>query len=153
MAFFWVLKKVHWSDGDAAGIAWFPNYFRWFEDAEEELFVAALGRTRQSLLERERFGMPRVEAHIRYEAPVAIGSMLKVGIDVGFENPRRIRHTFEMWDTAIDRRVASGYVRVASVSLDDFTPRDFPADVLTFAERIQQLATEQAESGAPLPWA
>jgi acyl-CoA thioesterase FadM len=37
MAFFVVLKKVHWSDCDAAGIAWFPNYLGWFEDAEEEL--------------------------------------------------------------------------------------------------------------------
>jgi acyl-CoA thioester hydrolase len=153
MAFFWVLKKVHWSDGDAAGIAWFANYLRWFEDAEEELFVAALGRSRQALLDAERLGMPRVEAHIRYEAPVRIGSQLRVGIDVGIENPRRLRHSFEMWDTATDRRVASGYVRVASVDLDDFTPRDLPADVLVFAQRIQRLASEQAESGAPLPWA
>ena len=74
MAFFVVRKKVHWSDGDAAGIAWFPNYLGWFEDAEEELFAAALGRPRQSLLDGERFGMPRVEAHIRYEAPVRIGT-------------------------------------------------------------------------------
>ena len=34
---------------DAAGIAWYANYFRWFEDAEEELFAAVLGRSRQSL--------------------------------------------------------------------------------------------------------
>ena len=47
MAFFVVRKKVHWSDGDAAGIAWFPNYLGWFEDAEEELF-AALGPARGS---------------------------------------------------------------------------------------------------------
>ncbi len=76
MAFFVVRKKVHWSDGDAAGIAWFPNYFGWFEDVEEELFAAALGQSRQSLLDGERFGMPRVEAHIRYEAPVRIGTLL-----------------------------------------------------------------------------
>ena len=59
MAFFVVRKKVHWSDGDAAGIAWFPRYLGWFEDAEEELFAAALGRPRQALLDGERFGLPR----------------------------------------------------------------------------------------------
>jgi acyl-CoA thioester hydrolase len=153
MAFFSVLKKIHWSDGDAAGIAWFPNYFGWFEDAEEELFAAALGRSRHSLLEGERFGMPRVEANIRYEAPVRIGSMLRIGIDVGFENPRRLRYTFEMWDVADERRVAHGFVRVGCVNLADFTPRDFPADVLAFARRIQELANDQTGSGVPLPWA
>ena len=39
MSFIWLHKKVHWSDTDAAGIVWFPNYFGWFEDAEEELYA------------------------------------------------------------------------------------------------------------------
>jgi acyl-CoA thioesterase FadM len=153
MAYFSVLKKIHWSDADAAGIAWFPNYFGWFEDAEEELFVAALGRTRQAVLEAEGVGLPRVEAHIVYEAPVRIGMLLRIAIDAGFEHPRRMRYAFEMWDTAADRRVANGFVRVACVTLRGFTPRDFPAEVLTFAERIQAMAADQHETGAPLPWA
>lgn len=153
MAYFSVLKKVHWSDGDAAGVAWFPHYFRWFEDVEEELFTAALGRSRQSLLDEARVGMPRVEAHIRYEAFVRIGTLLRVGVEPRLEHPRRIRHAFEMWDTAAERRVASGFVRVACVNLEDYTPRDFPADVVTFVARVQDLAAQQAGSGAPLPWA
>jgi acyl-CoA thioesterase FadM len=153
MAFFSVLKKIHWSDADAAGIAWFPNYFGWFEDAEEELFVAALGRTRQSVLETEGAGLPRVEAHIGYEAPVRIGMLLRIAIDAVIEHPRRMRYRFEMWDTGADRRVASGFVRVACVSLHGFTPRDFPSDVLTFARRIQELAAEQQSGAAPMPWA
>ena len=35
-AFFQIRKKVHWSDTDAAGVVWFPNFLGWFEDAEEE---------------------------------------------------------------------------------------------------------------------
>lgn len=153
MAYFSVLKKVHWSDGDAAGIAWFPNYFGWFEDVEEELYIAALGRSRQSLLEGGRLGIPRVEAHIRYEAPVPIGTLLRIGVDPGVENPRRLRYAFEMWDTEQNRRVAAGFVRVACVRLADFALLDFPAEVLTFVQRVQELAAQQAESGAPLPWA
>ncbi len=153
MAYFSVLKKVHWSDGDAAGIAWFPNYFGWFEDVEEELFTAALGRSRQSLLEDGRLGMPRVEAHIRYEAPVRIGTLLRIGVEPRLENPRRIRHAFEMWDSGQNRRVAAGFVRVACFRLSDFTPCDFPAEVATFVERVQTLAIRQLEGGAPLPWA
>lgn len=153
MAFFSVLKKIHWSDVDAAGIAWFPNYFAWFEDAEEELFLAALGRPRHTVLETGRVGLPRVEAHIRYEAPVKMGTLLRIAIDVGLENPRRLRYTFEMWDNGAERRVAAGFVRVGCMNLGDYSPRDFPAEVLDLADRVQDLALDQRERGAPLPWA
>ena len=152
MPFFSVHKKVHWSDGDAAGIAWFPNYFGWFEDAEEELFVAALGRTRQSLLDQGRFGMPRVEAHIRYEAPVRIGTLLRIGIDARLENPRRLRYGFEMTREDDRVRVATGFVRVGCVDLVDFTPRDLPDDLARFVDRLQALAAAQSEGRAAVPW-
>ena len=51
MSRLWLHKKVHWSDTDAAGIVWFPNYFGWFEDAEEELYAVVVGRHRQALLD------------------------------------------------------------------------------------------------------
>ncbi len=152
MAFFVVRKKIHWSDGDAAGIAWFPNFFGWFEDAEEELYAAALGRSRQSLLDERRFGMPRVEAHIRYEAPVPIGTLLRIGVDVQLENPRRLRHVFEMTRESDGVRVATGFVRVGCVSLPDFAPRDFPDEVGRFVESIRGLAVAQAEGRAEVPW-
>jgi acyl-CoA thioesterase FadM len=69
------LKKVHWSDTDAAGIVWFPNFLGWFEDAEEELFKVVLGRSRQSLLDDLAFAMPRVEASAKYRAPVRAGQL------------------------------------------------------------------------------
>lgn len=153
MPFFHVQKKVHWSDCDAAGIAFFPNYFRWFEDVEEELFVAALGRTRQSLLDEHGCGMPRVEAHIAYEAPVPVGTRLRIGVESRIENPRRLRHTFEMWDDGRNRRVASGYVRVACMRSADFTARDFPDVMHTFPARLGELAADQPNAPGPLPWA
>jgi acyl-CoA thioesterase FadM len=137
MAFFVVRKKVHWSDCDAAGIAWFPNYLGWFEDAEEELFTAALGRPRQALLD---------------EAPVRIGTTLRVGIDPQVENPRRLRYTFEMSREDDGVRVASGFVRVACVNLADFTPRDLPDEVVQFVGRLQALAEAQRDGGAEVPW-
>ena len=94
--FFWVLKKVHWSDTDAAGIVWFPNFFGWFEDAEEEIYVAALGRTRQALLDEHAFAMPRVDATAKYRSPVRAGELIRIGIASTLENPRRLRHDFEM---------------------------------------------------------
>jgi acyl-CoA thioesterase FadM len=147
--FFWVQKKIHWADCDAAGIAWFANYFRWFEDAEEGLYEEILGRTRQSLLEELRFGMPRVEAATTYRAPVKPGQTIRIGIASSLENPRRLRHQFEMRD---ERRqlVAEGFVRVACVDLQTFVPRDFPSEVLRMVN--EQPGAAAAQDVQDLPW-
>jgi acyl-CoA thioester hydrolase len=146
--YFWVRKKVHWSDCDAAGIAWFANYFRWFEDAEEELYAAVLGRTRQSLLDQRRFGMPRVEATITYTAPVRAGQTIRIGISSTLENPRRVRHTFEMRDER-GTVLASGAVRVACVDLASFAPRDLPDEVVRMVNELPRAAERQSDTP---PW-
>jgi YbgC/YbaW family acyl-CoA thioester hydrolase len=148
VTFFWVSKKVHWSDSDAAGIAWFANYFRWFEDAEEELFAATLGRTRQDVLDEGRFGMPRVDATAKYRAPVRPGQTIRVGIASTMENPRRLRHDFEMRDEQ-GTLLANGFVRVACVDLATFTPRDLPAEVIQMVTELPRIAARQEDS---LPW-
>ena len=150
MRFFRVEKKVHWSDTDAAGIVWFPNFFGWFEDAEEELFTATLGRTRQALLDDLQFGMPRVEATARYRSPVRAGETIRIGIACVLENPRRLRHDFEMRHSVSNTLLAEGFVRVASVDLATFKPRDLPAEVLKMVELLPGLAAQQRDGG--LPW-
>ncbi|HXG89447.1 MAG TPA: thioesterase family protein [Vicinamibacterales bacterium] len=152
MAHFWIRKKVHWSDTDAAGIVWFPNYFGWFEDAEEELFAATLGVTRQSLLDRHRFGMPRVEAHARYLSPVRAGQLIRIGISSTLENPRRLRHDFEMRDDAAATVLADGYVRVACIDLKTFTPRDLPEEVRQLVAQLPAAAERQNTAGGDPPW-
>ena len=147
--FFWVQKKVHWSDTDAAGIVWFPNFFGWFEDAEEELYTATLGRTRQSLLDDLGFGMPRVEASAKYKSPVRPGERIRIGIRSTLENPRRLRHDFEM-RRADGQLIAEGFVRVASVDLATFTPRDLPAEVMQMVDALPAVAATQ--DAGELPW-
>ena len=148
---YWVRKKVHWSDTDAAGIAWFPNYFGWFEDAEEELYLALVGRTRQALLDELGFGMPRVEATAKYRAPVRAGQMIRIGIVSTLENPRRLRHDFEMRSDDSDALLAEGFVRVACVNSANFTPQDLPAEVVRMVEALPAAAERQIKS-ADLPW-
>lgn len=150
MAFFWVLKKVHWSDSDAAGVVWFPNFFGWFEDAEEELFTATLGRTRQALLDELQFGMPRVEAHAKYHAPVRPGQTVRIGIRSTLEHARRLRHEFEMRDER-DTLLATGVVRVACVDLTTWKPRDLPEEVSQMVNGLPGAAERQAMD-QQFPW-
>lgn len=153
MSFFWFRKRVHWSDTDAAGIVWFPNFFGWFEDAEEELFLALLGRTRQAVLDDLVFAMPRVEASAKYRAPVRAGEIIRIGIASTVDNPRRVTHRFEMRSEGSDVLIAEGFVRIASVDAATFRPRDLPSLVLEMVAAQPEAAARQARSEAEVPWA
>ncbi|MGH9382676.1 MAG: acyl-CoA thioesterase [Vicinamibacterales bacterium] len=151
MPFFQIRKKVHWSDTDAAGIVWFPNFLGWLEDAEEELF-ASLGRSRQALLDSHHFGMPRVEVHVRFRAPARAGQIVRVGLQTTVENPRRLRHAFEIREDTTNQLMAEGFVRVGCVDSTSFTPRDLPDDVLGLLSRLPDLAERQARGSVEIPW-
>ena len=84
--------------------------------------------------------MPRVEAQIRYEAPVRIGTLLRIGVDPRLENPAGIRHAFEMWDDAAVASGRGGFVRVGCVRLGDFSRRATSSRRAAFVDRIQALA-------------
>ncbi|HQZ40262.1 MAG TPA: thioesterase family protein [Vicinamibacterales bacterium] len=151
MAYFQIRKKVHWSDTDAAGVVWFPNFLGWFEDAEEEMFTS-LGQARQALLERHRFGMPRVEVSAKFRAPARAGQVVRVGIETTVENPRRLRHQFEIRDENSGQLLAEGFVRVGCVSVDTFQPRDLPHEVTQVLSGLGDLAERQARGEVELPW-
>ena len=150
-AFFQIRKKVHWSDTDAAGVAWFPNFLGWFEDAEEEMF-ASLGRSRQSLLDSHHFGMPRVEVQAKFRAPARAGQIVRVGISTTVDNPRRLHHALEIRDDNDGHLLAEGFVRVACVDSVSFAPRDLPDDVLRLVSGLADLAERQARGAVELPW-
>ncbi|MEW6320040.1 MAG: acyl-CoA thioesterase [Acidobacteriota bacterium] len=152
MSWLQVRKKVHWSDSDAAGVVWFPNVLGWFEDAEEELYAAVLGRTRQSILDANRFGMPRVEASITYRSPTRPGDIVRLGLRSTLENPRRLRHDFEVRDEPTGALRAEGFVRVASIDLATFTPRDFPREVLDMVAGLPDVMAAQARGEVEVPW-
>ena len=141
--FFWMQRKVHWGDCDAARVVWFPKFLEWVEEAEEEMF-AALGHPRPQLLERFNFGMPRVELHTDFHSPARAGEVLRVGVSSRVENPRRIRHTFEIREDDSDRLVATGFVRVGCVDWSTFTPRDLPQEVVELIRNSQLAGHDRA---------
>jgi YbgC/YbaW family acyl-CoA thioester hydrolase len=148
---FWIHKKVHWGDTDAAGVVWFPQFLGWFEDAEEELY-AALGQPRQALLDAHHFGMPRVELQTRFHAPARAGDLVRIGLASTIENPRRIRHAFEIRRDEDQRLLAEGFVRVACVETNTFAPRDLPADVIALLQTLPLLIARQSAGEIGIPW-
>lgn len=141
--FFRVNVRVHWADTDAAGIVWFGNFLRFFEEAEDEMF-RALGRTRLELIRDFGILMPRVEAHCRFKSPARAEEVLQVGIAVQEMTERRIAYLFEIRERDTQRAVCDGSYRVACVGAETFKPRDFPPALRTFIGRLPSIIAEQA---------
>ena len=69
--------QVNWGDCDAAGIIFYPNYFRWFDECTQAL-LRSVGVDQRSL--REEFGIvgtAAVDANARFTAPVSYGDLLR----------------------------------------------------------------------------
>ena len=77
---------------------------------------------------------------------------MRVGIETTVENPRRLRHQFEIRDDNSNQLLAEGFVRVGCVSVDTFQPRDLPHDVVQTLSGLADLASRQARGELELPW-
>jgi acyl-CoA thioesterase FadM len=75
-----------------------------------------------------------------------------VGISTTIENPRRLRHAFEIRDDTSGRLLAEGFVRVGCVDSASFEPRDLPEDVLRLVSGLPDLAERQARGAVEVPW-
>jgi len=140
--FFRVNVRVHWADTDAAGIVWFGNFLRFFEEAEDEMF-RALGRTRLELVRDFGILMPRLEATCRFRSPARAEEVLSVGIAIVELTERRIKYDFVAHERDMQRLVCEGSYRVACVTADTFKPRDFPPAMRVLIKRLPELITEQ----------
>jgi acyl-CoA thioester hydrolase len=140
--FFRVNIRVHFADTDVAGVVWFANFFRFFEEAEDELF-RALGKTRMEILRELGVMMPRVDASCRFRSPAHAEEVLEIGIAVESLTERRIAYRFQARECDSQRLVAEGTYRVACVR-SDFTSIEFPPGVRDLFEHMEDLLRQQA---------
>ena len=68
---------VQWGDTDAAGIVFYPNYFRWFDHAALE-FLRTLGWPLEILKTQFQVVAPIIEAGCRFQKPVRYHDLLTI---------------------------------------------------------------------------
>jgi YbgC/YbaW family acyl-CoA thioester hydrolase len=122
--------RVMWSDTDPAGIVWFGVFFRYFENAEEDLF-RRLGRDRTALLRELQIFMPRTSLESRFRSPAKLGDEISVGVGVRSITDRRIEYAFDIRERGTGRLICETSYRVACVDATTFAPRAFPSEVST----------------------
>jgi YbgC/YbaW family acyl-CoA thioester hydrolase len=138
--------RVLWADTDPAGIVWFGVFFRYFEQAEEELF-RALGRNRTQLLADLEIFMPRTSLQSRFKSPAKLGDEIAVGVGVANMTERRIEYAFDIRERGTDRLICDASYRVACVDRHTFAPRAFPGEVVDLL--TPALAVSTAASKGP----
>ena len=125
--------RVMWSDTDPAGIVWFGVFFRYFENAEEDLY-RRLGSDRTRLLRSLNVFMPRTSLQSGFRSPAKLGDELSVGVGVAEMTERRIGFAFDVHERGTDRLICEASYRVACVDATTFATRTFPDEVVSLLE-------------------
>jgi acyl-CoA thioester hydrolase len=127
---FEVRLQTYWPDVDAAGIVYYPHFFRFVEHAEEELFRAA-GKEMHSLMTELGLWMPRVEVFSKFSKPIQRGMAIRVRLTPELRGQKAIRYNFEIVDDAGSERLAAGYVTVVCVDPEQFRATPIPDAIRT----------------------
>ncbi len=131
--------RVAWSETDAAKVAHFSNYFRYFEKAEQELYndlhIDPFGRS-----EELQIWFPRVEAHCEFLSPCRLNDLLEVELTVSKVGRRSIRYEFQIQNLATSKAAAKGYVVVVSASVAESHSIPIPDAVASGLREYFELA-------------
>jgi acyl-CoA thioester hydrolase len=83
--------RVIYGDTDAAGVAYYGNYLRWFEVGRAEL-MRRRGFSYRDVMERDGVLLPVIEAGATYHAPARYDDVLR--IHAGIRAVEGVRMTF-----------------------------------------------------------
>ncbi len=93
---FTIQKRVEFGDTDMAGIAYFPNFFRYMETAETNL-LHTLGISVSWKEGDTRYGFPRVSVSCDYKSPARFEDILDIRVIVEEIGRKSIRYRFEFF--------------------------------------------------------
>ena len=98
--------EIQFGDCDPAGIVYYPNYFRFCDNATAALISAALGMSKRDWLDTYgSAGIPMVESGGRFVKPSSFGDILEIrsGITALGRSSFEVRHTLA-WgvETAVE---------------------------------------------------
>lgn len=102
--------KVKWADTDAAGIVYYPNFYKWMDQATAETFYS-LDLPLSKLFAEEKFGIPLVEAHCEFKTPAFFEDLIRIETNIVELREKVIKLTHDIYRN--DTLLARGYeVRV-----------------------------------------
>lgn len=114
--------RVDWGDTDRADVVYYPNYFHYFNIAENELFRST-GRTRKALMEQYRIRFPRREVFCQFHRPALWDDLLEIHTVVQEVREKAYRLGFEVFRKGEPKPLATGRIVTVCLDLDSQQPR------------------------------
>lgn len=108
--------RVRYADTDQMGVAYYANYFVWFEVARTEWLREAGWTYRE--MEAQGISLPVVEAHCDYRQPARYDDEVEVAARATLMSPVRIRFDYEVTVAGAPATAATGHTVLAAVGRD-----------------------------------
>ncbi|ARK32572.1 acyl-CoA thioesterase [Halalkalibacter krulwichiae] len=87
--------RVKWGNTDAAGIVFYPNFYKWMDEATHEYFTA-IAFPSSTLFVEQQVGTPLLEANCQFKSPLFFEDQVTVRSVVVELHQKvfKISHTF-----------------------------------------------------------
>lgn len=121
-------RKVRFEEVDAARIVFFGRYMNYAHEAMEELFSSLEGGYQRLILERE-VGLPAVDVHVKYSAPLRYGDELRVLVTTAHLGRRSATLRYRFVRVSDGVQTAELTHTVVTSDLRALASIDMPADV------------------------
>jgi 4-hydroxybenzoyl-CoA thioesterase len=98
--------QVRWGDTDAAGIVFYPNFYKWMDDATHA-YLANIGYPSSQLFAEQQIGVPLLEANCIFKRPLLFEDKVVVQsyVEELHNKVFKIKHVF----VKADQIAAEGY--------------------------------------------
>jgi acyl-CoA thioester hydrolase len=126
LTFDWPLR-VYYEDTDAGGIVFYANYLKFFERARTE-WLRACGIDQRKLAESDGVLFVVKRTALDYSAPARLDDLIHVVSRIERMGRASVDFHQEAWRDGV--LLASGDIKVASVSIGAIRPVGIPASVL-----------------------
>ena len=98
--------RVHWGDTDAAGIVFYPNYFKWFDIASHHFF-RTIGYPIPRLAKEMNVVTPLLEVKCNFEHPLVNEDIITIRTTVDELKTKTFKFIHEVYRG--DERAGHGY--------------------------------------------
>jgi 4-hydroxybenzoyl-CoA thioesterase len=115
--------QINWGDTDAAGIVFYPNFYKWMDQASHHFF-SVIGYPSSHLFVEEKIGLPLLEAQCKFYSPLFFDESVTIQtrIEEIKEKVFTLKHRFLREEQA----VAEGYEIRAWAFLGGEKPKAHP---------------------------
>lgn len=115
--------KVRFGDTDAAGIVYYPNFYKWMDTATHEI-LESKGFGIFEIINGEKISWPLLETHCQFHSPLVYRDVIEIHAQVTEIKNKifKVSHTFKKGDIT----VAEGYELRAWASFSGDKPKAVP---------------------------